>query len=127
MITQQFLAIIFAVNLLGTSNNNVDKNLNIPINNQQLILATDEKIDKENCSIKGKKLYGKVQIVDDFPDIKIQVDNGFPDLHIQLVHAFPDKCGQWQIVDSFPDIKVKFVNAFPDIKVKFVSAFPGIP
>ena len=31
-----------------------------------------------NCSFKGKKLYGKVQIVNSFPDIKVQVVSSFP-------------------------------------------------
>ena len=30
-----------------------------------------------DCSFKGKKLYGKVQIVSSFPDIKVQVVSSF--------------------------------------------------
>jgi hypothetical protein len=44
-----------------------------------------------DCSFKGKKLYGKVQIVNSFPDIKVQVVNSFPDLKVQKVSSFPDK------------------------------------
>jgi len=78
------------------------------------------------CYFKGKKLFGKVQIVDMFPDIKVQVVDMFPDLKVQKVDMFPNSCGQWQIVDMFPDIKVQFVNMFPDIKVQFVDMFPGL-
>ena len=86
----------------------------------------------ENCTYitqNGKKimLYGKVQIVNSFPDIKVQVVTSFPDIKVQVVNSFPDACGKWQYVESFPDIKVQFVESFPDIKVQFVESFPGIP
>ena len=70
-------------------------------------------------------LFGKIQIVKSFPDVKIQVVNSFPDLKVQVVNSFPDKPGKWQFVDSFPDYKVQYVDSFPDIKVQFVKAFPG--
>ena len=78
--------------------------------------AADEKLDKSSCSFKGKHLFGKIQVVKAFPDVKVQV-----------VKAFPDKCGQWEMVDAFPDTKVQFVDAFPDVKIEYVDAFPGTP
>jgi hypothetical protein len=80
-----------------------------------------------DCKFKGKKLYGKVQIVSSFPDIKVQVVSSFPDLKVQKVSSFPDKCGKWQIVNSFPDFKIQIVNSFPDIKIQYVTSFPGVP
>jgi hypothetical protein len=80
-----------------------------------------------DCSLKGKKLYGKIKIVDAFPDLKVQVVDAFPDLKVQVVDAFPDKCGKWKMVDAFPDVKVQMVTAFPDLKIKYVTAFPGLP
>ena len=80
-----------------------------------------------SCSCKGKKLYGKVQVVTSFPDVKVQIVNSFPDLKVQLVESFPDKCGQWQMVTSFPDVKVQFVESFPDVKIQYVNSFPGKP
>ena len=83
-------------------------------------------IDKNACTFKGKKLYGKIQVVTSFPDVKVQEVTAFPDLKVQKVTAFPDKCGQWQLVNSFPDTKIQFVAAFPDVKVQYVDAFPGV-
>jgi len=80
-----------------------------------------------DCTLKGKKLYGKVKIVDAFPDLKVQVVDAFPDLKVQIVDAFPDKCGKWKKVDAFPDLKIQMVTAFPDLKIKYVNAFPGLP
>jgi hypothetical protein len=89
-------------------------------------LRQDDPIDK-NCSFKGKKLYGKIKFVENFPDIKIKIVENFPDLKVKLVGNFPDECGKWQIVENFPDLKVQIVENFPDLKVKFVDDFPGIP
>ena len=79
-----------------------------------------------SCYYKGIKLWGKVQFVNSFPDIKIQYVESFPDLKVKFVNSFPDKCGLWQTVESFPDIKVQVVNSFPDIKIKVVESFPGV-
>lgn len=88
---------------------------------QQLLayLATGD------CTHEGIKLYGKVQVVNSFPDLKVQVVNSFPDLKVQVVNSFPDSCGEWQMVNSFPDFKIQFVNSFPDIKIQYVNSFPG--
>ncbi len=90
------------------------------------LIIVQDKIDDE-CRFNGMKLYGKIQFVTSFPDLKVQVVESFPDLEVQIVEAFPDKCGKWQIVNSFPDLKVQIVESFPDIKIKFVESFPGKP
>jgi hypothetical protein len=79
-----------------------------------------------SCTFKGKRLYGKVQVVTSFPDIKVQVVSSFPDLKVQRVTSFPDSCGKWQFVKSFPDFKVQFVTSFPDVKIQYVTSFPGV-
>jgi hypothetical protein len=79
-----------------------------------------------NCEYKGIKLYGKVQFVSSFADIKIQYVESFPDIKVKMVSSFPNDCGEWQEVSSFPDFKVQIVNSFPDLKVKEVSSFPGM-
>ncbi len=85
------------------------------------------KVAKGDCTCKGFKLYGKVQIVEHFPDLKIQVVEHFPDLKVQKVDHFPNACGQWQIVEHFPDLKVQIVEHFPDLKIQWVDHFPGVP
>lgn len=71
------------------------------------------------------QLYGKIQVVDAFPDVKVQEVNAFADIKVEWVNAFADGPGKWEKVTAFPDYKVQFVNAFPDYKVEFVTAFPG--
>jgi hypothetical protein len=79
-----------------------------------------------DCSFRGKKLHGKVQVVTSFPDIKVQIVSSFPDLKVQAVNSFPDSCGKWMFVNSFPDFKIQYVNSFPDIKIMMVNSFPGV-
>ena len=79
-----------------------------------------------DCTCKGINLWGKVKVVNSFPDLRVQVVGGIPDLKVKVVGAFPDDCGEWQFVDAFPDFTIQFVEAFPDIKIKYVSAFPGM-
>lgn len=81
----------------------------------------------ESCRFEGHPLWGKVKVVDSFPDVKVKVVESFPDLRVKHVDAFPDDCGEWKMVDSFPDVKVQFVDSFPDVKIEFVDSFPGRP
>jgi hypothetical protein len=90
-------------------------------------VSGDDKRVAPDCAWQGRKLYGKVQFVSAFPDIKVKAVTAFPDLKVKMVEAFPDHCGEWQAVDAFPDLKVQFVDAFPDVTIKFVEAFPGLP
>jgi hypothetical protein len=89
-------------------------------------IALFTELINSNCECKGVKLYGKVQFVESFPDLKIQYVTSFPDIKVQYVTSFPDKCGKWQKVTSFPDFKVQLVSSFPDLKVQVVESFPGM-
>ena len=79
------------------------------------------------CTLKGKKLYGDVKVVDSFPDFEVKVVDSFADLHVKRVDSFPDACGRWRYVDSFPDFTIKYVDSFPDFTIKRVDSFPGVP
>lgn len=85
-----------------------------------------EAVDPASCTLRGHKLYGKIQVVNAFPDLKVRVVTAFPQLKVKKVDAFPDRCGEWRYVDAFPDTKIQFVDAFPDLEIEFVTAFPGI-
>lgn len=80
-----------------------------------------------DCTLQGFALYGDIQIVESFPDLKVQLVTSFPDLRVQKVDSFPDQCGKWRFVDSFPKIKVQFVDSFPDLKIEYIESFPGLP
>ncbi len=84
-------------------------------------------IDESTCSFRGTRLFGKVKVVDSFPDIRVRAVASFPDLKVKKVESFADECGEWQFVDSFPDFKIQFVDSFPDVEVAWVDSFPGLP
>ena len=84
------------------------------------------KFDAANCSFNGKHLYGKIQEVTSFPDVKVQIVDSFPDIGVKKVESFPDSCGEWKMVSSFPDTKIQFVTSFPDVKIQYVNTFPGV-
>lgn len=80
----------------------------------------------EDCMYDGIRLFGRVQVVTGFADIKVQKKDALADLDVQFVSAFPNACGEWQLVDSFPDFTVRFVDSFPDITIKEVRVFAGV-
>lgn len=80
----------------------------------------------KSCQLKGKNLWGKIQVVTSFPDFKVKKVTSFPDLKVKWVTSFPDACGKWQKVTSFPDFKIKWVDSFPDFKIQVVTSFPGV-
>lgn len=89
-------------------------------------LSRSDTFDRIRCSFRGVRLYGKVQIVNSFPDIRVKVVNSFPDLKVRVVNSFPDRCGKWQFVNTFPDFKIQLVESFADIKIMYVNSFPGV-
>ncbi len=72
------------------------------------------------------RIYGKIKLVDHFPDYKVKIVDHFADLHVKLVDHFPDRAGKWKLVDHFPDYKIKIVDHFPDFTIKYVDHFPGV-
>ncbi len=122
---------------VGPINNKIQKADNESVNIVKTMAFSDLSPDQKkeaiehfkrtgDCEFNEIKLYGKVQIVTSFPDIKIQYVESFPDIKVKYVTSFPDNCGEWQIVESFPDFKIQVVESFPDIKVKIVESFPGM-
>jgi hypothetical protein len=75
---------------------------------------------------KGENVFGKIQIVDSFPDYKVRIVKSFPDLKVQVVDSFPDQPGKWRLVKSLPDYKIQFVKSGEDFTIQYVTAFPGV-
>jgi len=84
------------------------------------------KVEK-SCTAKGKKLSGRIHVVQNFPDLRVRIVQSFPDLRVKWVKSSPSKCGEWMAVENFGDIRVQFVESFEDIKIELVESFPGIP
>lgn len=126
------LLLILSVSLFSLANSeSIKKSSKNDISVDDLTLierkeAILDMITDEDCSWNEITLFGKVQIVDAFPDIKVQIVDAFPDIKVKWVDAFPNECGKWQKVDAFPDFKIQIVDVFPDLKIQEVDAFPGM-
>lgn len=79
------------------------------------------------CYYYGKRLSGRVQVVDYLPDFRVQTVDYLPDLRVLQKNYLPTSCGEWQFVDYLPDFKIQFVDYLPDFRIQFVSYLPGLP
>ncbi len=86
-----------------------------------------------DCTFKGKKLFGKVQVLTNgLADFRGQiVTNGLEDLQVQNVPVpgLTTTCGQWQTVtNGLYDFSVQFVtNGLYDFTIQYDNFLPGIP
>ncbi|KHT34633.1 hypothetical protein [Pectobacterium carotovorum] len=78
-----------------------------------------------SLAVDVSKVYGRIQIVDSFPDYRVQIVSAHERLRVQEVTAFANRAGEWEIVDSFPDFKIQIVDIHPDFKVRLIEHFPG--
>ena len=80
----------------------------------------------QSCTYNGVPLYGRVKVVNSFPDFKVKRVTSYADLKVKEVTSFANSCGRWQFVDSFPDFTIKYVDSFEDFKIKFVNSSEGL-
>ena len=84
--------------------------------------------DKDNCTCKGKNLYGKVKVVSSGADFRVQVVDTWEDIDVKVVNEWADSCGKWKFVDensSWYDFTIEYVSSYPDFKIKFVNTWAG--
>ena len=85
--------------------------------------------DHRPCDFQGKRLMGRVRVVESFPDfrVKLEDDKKFAELHARRVTRKPEICGEWEFVDGMPDFTIAFVDYGEDFKIAWVENEPGIP
>lgn len=82
---------------------------------------------KTNCIYKNKKLYGRIQFVDTFPDIRIRIVTSKPNLRVVKKQSNAIQCGEWQIVNFAPSIRIMIDQKHGEIDVQYVDFSPGVP
>lgn len=55
-------------------------------------MRSDDCITKDGY-LQGKRVFGKVKVVESFLDFKVKVVSSFPDLKVKIVNRFPDEPG----------------------------------
>jgi hypothetical protein len=76
-----------------------------------------------DCTLNGKKLYGRVQVVTAFADFEVR-EGSFPDLNVRKT-SLPTACGEWEFVNALGDFTIQWVTAFEDFTIAY-SSFPGL-
>lgn len=79
-----------------------------------------------NCTYKGVKLYGEVEVVTSFADFRVYISssrwsNCYP---VELVSSLATECHEWEIVNSFPDFTIEIVSSeiFADFSIYLESS-----
>lgn len=73
------------------------------------------------------RLYGRVRVVEHFPDYRVRIVEHFPDLKVRWVEHHADGPGLWIRVEHHPDFSIQFVEHFADFSIQLVDHFPGLP
>ncbi|AVQ10749.1 Uncharacterized protein XB16_0402 [Leptospira santarosai] len=90
------------------------------------VLLFSESSVSNDCTYKGRKLYGRIMLVSSNPDLRVRSVNSIPDLRVQTVTTVPNRCGEWQMVTSNPDLRVQIDPSFGEFTIQFVESFPGV-
>ena len=89
-------------------------------------MASGDCITKDGY-FRGKRVYGRVKVVDHFADFKVKVSESMlVDMDVKVVTSFPDSPGEWEFVESHADFTVQFVESFEDFSIRYVSSFPKV-
>lgn len=68
-----------------------------------------------------QEVFGRIQVVDHFPDVRVRAVQGIADMEVRVVDALANRQGRWQFVDHFPDFRVQFVQHHADFTVRLVG------
>jgi hypothetical protein len=94
------------------------------------VSSSSNPIDRETCTCKGKRLYGKVKVVDVFADFKVEVVKTGCEANLWVKEIEPGyscySCGEWQFVETGEDFTVQFVETHGDFRITFVEIGSGI-
>jgi hypothetical protein len=83
--------------------------------------CSSQDINPYTCTFNGKKLYGKVKVVNSGEDFKVRIVENSEDISIIKTERDPCKCGEWKFVDYSEDLKVRFVTSGEDFKIRYTT------
>lgn len=88
-------------------------------------MRSDDCISKDGY-FRGKRLCGRVKIVDSLADFKVKVVGSLADLHVRVVDGIANDPGEWRFVESGQDFSVRFVESGEDFTIRYVESLPGV-
>jgi hypothetical protein len=84
-------------------------------------MCYSQDINPYTCTFKGKKLYGKVKVVNSNADFKVKIVNSNEDISICRTNDNPDACGEWKFVEYSEDLKIEFVTSGEDFTIRYTT------
>jgi hypothetical protein len=81
----------------------------------------------QDCTSKGKKLYGRVRIVNVGETFKVKAVSLGEDLRVQTSNTLATTCGRWEIVSIAEDFSIRMVDMGEDFSIRFVEVGNGVP
>ena len=89
-------------------------------------VSFSQEINPYTCTYKGKKLYGKVRVVESSPDFRVKVVNSSENISIQKTDHTPTRCGEWNFVENGEDFKIQFVTNSEDFTIRYTNGNTAI-
>ncbi len=80
----------------------------------------------KTCTLNGKKLYGKVKVVQNFADFKVKTVRTSSISRCSSSRT-SRRLRQVAAGRELPDFTIQYVENFPDFQIKNVEHFPGVP
>lgn len=85
-----------------------------------------------DCTLGGRPLWGRVQVIEPRPelehqaDLRVQLVEQGEELRVKWVTQAPTRCGEWRRVEERPDFEIVFVEEGADLRVRLVNQAPGL-
>jgi len=86
-----------------------------------LFQSDNGKFNRETCSCKGKKLQGRVRVVDFNPDFRVKIMESNEDLKVTVRNGVESACGEWTFTGGQADFTVQYVDFNPDFTIRLVN------
>lgn len=83
--------------------------------------CSSQDINPYTCTYKGKKLYGKVKIVNSNADFIVKIVNSNEDISILQTSGNPNDCGEWKFVEYSEDFKIQIVTSGEDFTIRYTT------
>ncbi|MBQ7684950.1 MAG: hypothetical protein IJT48_10720 [Bacteroidaceae bacterium] len=88
-------------------------------------MTSSNPISKDG-TYKGKRLWGKVEVVRSNADFTVEVVRSNANLNVEVVRSNASRPGEWEFVKSNADFTVEFVRSNADFTIEYVKSFPGV-
>ena len=85
------------------------------------LVCRSQDINPYTCTYKGKKIYGKVKVVNYSADFKVRIVDYSEDISIIKTDREPSNCGEWKFVDYSEDFKIQIVTYGEDFTIRYTT------